>query len=99
MIYEKIKNNLLTSQVSSIYYFPKEREVHVDLENGTKLLFDLEGDIQDEIKKLLIFHKEQSDLKNVAFVYIDLRVKNKIFFCPLTSEFQCKINLVRIYGY
>lgn len=98
-VFEKLQTNLLTTKITEVYFFPKEREVHLTLENSTKLIFDLEGDIQDEVKKLLIFHKEQSDLKKVAFVYIDLRIKNKIFFCPLTSEFQCRVNLSKIYGY
>lgn len=99
LIYDKLKANLIGISLKDIYYFSQERELHVDLENGTKLIFDLEWNIPDEIKKLLIFHKEQSNLKKVPFVYIDLRIKNKIFFCGMESEYQCKSNLTRIYSY
>ena len=42
LIYDKLKANLIGISLKDIYYFSQERELHVDLENGTKLIFDLE---------------------------------------------------------
>ncbi len=97
-VLHKIKYNLLSYQVKSLYYFPKEREVHIDMEN-TKLIFDLDGDIEEQIKKIVIFSKQTQDLKKPWILYIDLRVKNKIFFCTLETEFDCRRNLNYFYQY
>jgi hypothetical protein len=61
-ILNKIRYNLLTSQIKALYYFPKEREVHIDTDT-TKLIFDIDGDIEDQIKRLVVFTKEKSDIK------------------------------------
>ncbi|NUJ98039.1 FtsQ-type POTRA domain-containing protein [Candidatus Gracilibacteria bacterium] len=98
-IQHKINANLIIIGIESIYYFPTEREVHIDLKTGTKLIFDLMGDIDEQIKKLLIFHKEQFNLKEMVFSYIDLRIKNKIFFCSQEEKNNCILNLKNIYSY
>jgi hypothetical protein len=82
-----------------MYYFPIEREVHIDLKTGTKLIFDLMGEADEQIEKLLIFHKEQFNLKETKFIYIDLRIKNKIFFCNQEDEYKCILNLKNTYSY
>lgn len=95
----KLEANIVWTTIVEMYYFPLEREVHYTLSTGNTLIFDLDGKIEDQIKKLLIFHKEQSDLSKVSIRYTDLRIKWKIFFCPMENEFQCFMNLVDIYGY
>ncbi len=97
-ILNKIRYNLLTSQIKALYYFPKEREVHVDTDT-TKLIFDIDGDIEDQIKRLVVFTKEKSNIKKTWILYIDLRIKNKIFFCTLETEFDCRKNLNYFYQY
>jgi hypothetical protein len=82
-----------------MYYFPTEREAHIDLKTGTKLIFDFMGDVDEQIKKLLIFHKEQFNLKEAKIIYIDLRIKNKIFFCSQEDEYKCILNLKNTYLY
>lgn len=98
-IYEKLWINLLGIEIDSFYYFPQERELHIDFSTGNKVIFDLNENTENQIKKLLIFHTEQYDLKQNTMVYIDLRVKWKIFFCTTENEYQCKLNLSKIYGY
>ena len=97
-LYERVKYNLLTENIGDIYYFPKEREVHIDIDK-TKLIFDINGDIDEQIQRLLIFTKENTKLKNSNILYIDLRVKNKIFFCTLETEFDCRATLKKYYQY
>lgn len=95
----KLETNILWATIQETYYFPQEREVHYVLSTGNKLIFDLDGKIDDQVKKLLIFHKEQSDLTKNSIVYTDLRIRGKIFFCTLENEYQCKLNLEKDYGY
>jgi cell division septal protein FtsQ len=99
-ILNKVKHNMLSSQIKAIFYFPKEREVHMDIDT-TKLMFDIDNsnDIDGQIKRLMLFIKENVDIKKPGIVYIDLRIKNKIFFCTLETEFDCKKNLQYFYQY
>lgn len=83
-------------------YFPLEKEIHITLDNWTKLIFDLISDPKDQLNKLKILIKEQelSDL-----VYTDLRIEWRIFYCPKKDEHEwdnttkCYNNLKEIYNY
>ena len=94
-----IKDNLLNISFWDMYYFPKEREVHITVWKETKLIFDLNGDIQEQIKRFMIFNKENLALKNPSILYIDLRIKNKVFFCTTETEFDCRKTLNYYYQY
>lgn len=97
-VLSKLHYNLLSSQVKAVYYFPKEREIHADVDN-IKLIFDLDGNIDDQIKRLVVFTKENLDSKKSGIIYIDLRIKNKVFFCTTETEFDCRSNLSYYYQY
>lgn len=97
--YKKISDNLLTEKLSSIYFFPTEREFHLDFENGAKVIIDISWNIDEQIKKLVIFYKEHLKWDISWIVYIDLRISNKVFFCKTETEFECRRTLKNIYGY
>lgn len=96
-INDELKNNLITINIKDIYYYILERELIIILDNDNKIIFDLHWDIDSQIKKLVIFNKEHFEVNKKKLVYIDLRIKNKIFFCNLTEEYQCIMNLKKIY--
>jgi hypothetical protein len=58
-------------------------------------IFSLEENIDKQLKKIIVYSKEKDKL--LKYVYIDLRVEDKIFLCPYTKEYQCLKNYRRIY--
>jgi hypothetical protein len=48
---------------------------------------------------LAIFNKDYFKINNWTFVYIDLRISNKIFFCPTEIKNQCETNLTGVYNH
>ncbi len=96
-LHESLKDNLIVIWIKDIDYYVKEREAIITINNDSKIIFDLDWDIMNQIKNLIIFNKEHLDISKNSVVYIDLRIKNKIYFCPMSEEFQCKINLKKIY--
>ncbi len=99
-IEKEITQNIVWLKIKSIFYFEKEKEVHFDINNDTKLIFDINTDTTDEqIKKLAIFNKDTQNIINSTNInYIDLRIPNKIFFCENTTFLSCKNNLKNIYS-
>jgi hypothetical protein len=52
----------------------------------------------EQIEKIVIFNKEYLDINNETIIYIDLRIKNKVFYCLNENEVQCNLNLKSIYS-
>ena len=98
-LFNKLKNNLLSIKIKNIYLYETERNVIIMLDNWTKLLFNINTDIKNQIANLMVLNQEYFNINKKKVVYIDLRINNKIFICPLENEYQCKINLKRIYPY
>lgn len=95
ILINSFKNNILDLKIEKVNLFRKEKELHIFTKNKTTFIFSLEEDVSQQLKNLLVYKKwEKSSLRQI---YIDLRVKNKIFICPYTSEYQCRRNLKRIY--
>lgn len=93
-----IDENFTNIKISKITYYVIERELHLETEKNTILIFDLESDSRQQIEKLAIFNKENKPLDKNDFIYIDLRINNKIFYCPKEAEYKCKSNLKSIYS-
>lgn len=93
----KLKDNLLNSTIKSISYYVVEREAHFTTNTDTILIFDINWNIDNQIEKLMISNKEYYNLSKPGMIYIDLRVKNKIFYCNSENEYQCRKNLENIY--
>jgi len=97
---EQLKSNILWIKIKSITYFEKERELHIDLENNLKLIFDIDSDTEEQIEKIAIYNKEQKNIsKPIDLYYIDLRVPNKLYYCENEMLNICRENLIRIYPY
>lgn len=94
----KLEENIVWLNIKNLSYYTIEKELHVTLENDTLLIYSVNEETYNQIEKTAIFHKEQIALSKNTLVYVDLRVKNKIFYCDKEKEFQCKLNIKRIYS-
>jgi len=99
-IIKKLEENIINTKIKSLTYYEIERELHIETENNLLLIFSIDSsiDVNEQIKKLVIFNKDHLSLDKNTIVYIDLRVKNKIFYCPTESEYVCKKNIKSIYN-
>ncbi len=91
------KENIIDIQLKNILYYPEIREVHLAMEDDALLIFSLTDQIDEQIKKLAIFNKEHAKITTADLIYMDLRIKNKLFYCQKDTEAQCKKNLKKIY--
>jgi len=73
--------------------------LHIETKNKVTIIFDLNWEYKKQIEKLAIFNKDYLDITKNSLVYIDLRIKNKVFYCSTENEYQCIVNLKKIYSY
>lgn len=99
-ILKRFEQNFLNIQIKDLYYYEIWKELHIELESGTLLIFSIDDNALEDvqIEKLAIFNKDHFEINNWNFVYIDLRVNNKIFYCSVENKVQCDANLRGIYG-
>lgn len=98
-IITKLEENIVNIKILNLYYYENERELHIEIENWNKLIFSIDDDIDpmEQIEKLVIFNKDYSSIIDNKIVYIDLRIKKKIFYCEAVSSKQCNENIKSIY--
>lgn len=103
-IEKKVLENIAWINITWLKYYEKERELHIILNNYTRLLFSLDKNIniEEQIKSLAVLDREKSQVSKNDKFYIDLRVKWKVFLCFSkinwkNNEKQCKTNLEYIY--
>lgn len=99
-IYEAIgyfEQNIVWSKIKNILYYEIEKEVHFELENDNIIMFTLEKDLKQQIKKTAIFHAEHREITDDGLIYLDMRVTNKVFYCDNETTNQCNNNLKKIY--
>lgn len=78
-------NNLFHMQVRGIKYFSIERELHFTLDTGMVIWLTTTKEYKQQIDKLNIIY-EEAELNKEDLVYIDLRVKEKVIYCPKKSR-------------
>jgi len=66
--------------------------------SGNIFIFDLAHDVTSQIEKLAIYEKEKEVLNEKKYIYIDVRIPEKLFLCSLEYEFDCRRNMKQIYG-
>lgn len=78
-------------------FFRLEQEVHVALDNGSRIIFSLDGTEPRQVSTLAFWNSQEAGIlaKNTV-PYVDVRVGAKIYVCR--DENLCKSNLSRIYG-
>lgn len=105
-IEKKVRENIGSIEINILKYYEKERELHLIVNNITRLIFSLDNNISidEQIKNLAVLDRENSKISNNDKIYVDLRIKWKVFLCstawdnPKQKENICIENLSYIYG-
>lgn len=97
-IKNSIEENLISIQLEELTYYITERELHIETTNNTTFIFDLNVEPNEQIEKISIFNKEHLNIEKNSIMYIDLRIKNKVFYCTTENEYQCIQNIKSIYS-
>jgi len=98
IIVNDLKENIIELNIKEIKYYIIERELHIKTDNDTILIFNLDSDIKEQIEKITIFNKEHKNIEKSNIIYVDLRIKNKVFYCTTEKEYQCYQNLKSVYS-
>ncbi len=95
-----IKDNIIDINIKELKYYENERELHIITKNDVILIFSLDwsDNIENQIRNLIIFNNESEQISKSDIYYIDLRVSNKIFYCPSENINQCEKNIKSIYS-
>ncbi len=78
--------NNLSLTVNALEYLPIAREIHLKVNDGTVIWLSLERNYEKQIDKLSAIYKEM-ELDKEIIDYIDLRVNEKVIYCP--AEAAC----------
>jgi len=81
----KYFTNLMQLEVNSVLFLPIAREVHLTTENNLVLWLSTEKDYREQIDKLHTIYRV-AELAKEDLSYIDLRVREKIIYCPRTAS-------------
>lgn len=92
-----LKKNISWFQISQIYYARNEHELLISLKNKNIFIFDLQNNIEAQVKQLSIYNKDTKNITSTLYTYIDVRVVGKLFLCWWNNENTCKKNLDTIY--
>jgi len=90
------ENNSLV-KIKDITYYLKEYEFHIITHDDITILFDLTKEIKPQIAKLDIFYKNYQTQIKSWISYIDLRIDDKLIYCPKNKYNTCEKNLESIY--
>lgn len=93
-----MKANFISTKIEKINYYVEEKEAHFITDNGATLIFDLVGNVKNQIKKLSVFHTENLQISDPTLIYTDLRISGKLYFCNSENEYNCYNNLNFLYG-
>jgi len=95
----KLEENILNLKIDNLKYYKNERELHIVSNSWINMIFDLNSDIDYQIKSSVIFNKEHYSISKWWLVYIDFRIKNKIYYCSEEIINTCISHLKRLYPY
>lgn len=62
-------------------YYVKEKEIVLRNSDGTLFLFDIYQNIKEQGEQLSILKKESPEIYTKKYIYIDVRIPQKIFLC------------------
>jgi cell division septal protein FtsQ len=82
-------NNTFPMQVKSVRYLGVAREIHITADNNIVVWLTFEKDYKEQLDKLNTIYKA-AELDKEDIAYIDLRVKEKVIYCPARS--RCNTN-------
>lgn len=73
--------NHLNQEVKGLEYLPVAREIHIKTFNNLVIWLTTEKEYQEQLDKLKIIY-EPAELNKEDLAYIDLRIKEKVIYCP-----------------
>ena len=97
-IINSLEENIINLKIKELTYYVIERELHIETDKNTTIIFDLNWDFKQQVEKIVIFNKDYMDIDKSVIIYIDLRIKNKVFYCTNENEYQCISNIKSIYS-
>lgn len=97
LIMSELQRNIPGINIEKSKYYITEKELILSSQNGNLFVFDISGNLKDQIQKLAIFQKEQTDISEKKYIYIDVRIPQKLFLCWYEEEYSCRNNLKKIY--
>ena len=77
----KYFTNVMQMEVKSVRYLPVAREVHLVTDGNLVLWLSTDKSYKEQIDKLHTIYKV-AELEKEDLAYIDLRIKEKIIYCP-----------------
>lgn len=80
----KYLTNIMQMEVSSVHYLPVAREVHLKTNKNLELWLSTDKDYKEQLDKLHTIYKA-AELDKEDLAYIDLRIREKIIYCPRHS--------------
>lgn len=90
------KDAFINKNIAKFVYFKLENELHINLETWTKIILELNMDINKQLSMLKYYNDKNNDiLSSWDITYIDIRNLWKIYICK--EKILCYSNLVRIY--
>ncbi len=90
------KSTFSNKNIWKFIYFKLENELHITLDSGIILIFELNEDIHKQVALLRFYNDTNKDILNTwGIFYIDSRIIWKIFSCK--DKNLCRKNLVKIY--
>lgn len=82
--------------IAKFVYFKLENELHINLETWTKIIIELNSNIDKQLAMLKYYNDNKKDiLSSWDIVYVDVRIIWKVYSC--TEKVKCFQNLSRIY--
>lgn len=98
LLLEELSKNILWFNSAQIFYYIKEREVLIKDSLWIIYIFDLEQNINQQVRRLAIYDTESNSSNRELYSYIDLRISDKIFLCSRDLQATCENNLRQIYS-
>ncbi len=96
---KSLQKNIPSFSYDPALYYIKQQELILQGTGLNILIFDLNGDINDQVKRLSVFHNEHTNISEANFVYIDVRIPRKIHYCSLWEEYACRSTLEKYYDF
>jgi len=74
-------------EVTMMIYYPIGRELHIKAKNNLLVWLTLDAPYKEQIDKMKAIY-EAAELNKEDLVYIDLRIREKVIYCPRGSACQ-----------
>lgn len=94
----ELNKNILWFSSKQIFYYIKERELLIKDTEWTIYIFDLEQNINQQVRRIAIYDTESNSNNRAFFSYIDVRISDKLFLCSRDIQNTCENNLELIYS-